>query len=175
MDISKRRQVLGMVGRGLALAALTPLGACGFSPLYGENEQGETVSDKLATVRINPLRDRVGQQMHNLLRDRLNPNGQPASPDYDLVMRVTETIRELGVRQDETATRANLTLDATFGLRRTDNGEQVLSGRSTSTTSFDILREPFASTISERDARERALRDVADDVQTRIAVFFRTS
>ncbi len=175
MEASNRRQVLGFAGRGLALAALAPLGACGFSPLYAENKEGEAVTEKLATVRVEPLRDRVGQQMHNLLRDRLNPRGQPNSPDYSLVMTVTETIRELAVRQDETATRANLTLDANFGLRRVDDGEQVLAGRSTSTTSYDILREPFATTISERDARERALREVADDVQTRIAIFFRTS
>ncbi len=175
MEASSRRQLLGLAGRGLALTALAPLGACGFSPLYAENKQGETVSDKLATVRVEPLRDRVGQQMHNLLRDRFNPKGQPAAADYSLVMSVTETIRELAVRQDETATRANLTLDANFGLRRTNDGEEVLNGRSTSTTSYDILREPFASTISERDARDRALREVADDVQARVAIFFRTS
>lgn len=156
----------------MAATVLLPLAACGFSPLYAEKEDGTTVANKLATVRIDAMRDRVGQQMHNLLRDRLNPYGQPASPDYRLLLLITETISELGVRRDETATRANLKLDANFFLRKSGSGEQVLAGRSTSTTSYDILEEPFATTISERNARERALREVADDIETRLAVFF---
>lgn len=174
MDGSKR-QILNLMGSALAAGALVPLSGCGFSPLYGENEDGETVATKLATVRIDPLRDRVGQQMHNLLRNRLNPQGQPAAPDYRLMLQITETRRELGVRRDETATRANLKLDTRFFLRETGSGDQILSGRSTSTTSYDILEEPFATTISERDARERALREVADDIETRLAVFFSAS
>ena len=171
MDRSKRG-TLTWAGRGLLAAGLLPLAACGFKPLYSQNDQGQTVNTKLAAVRIEPLRDRVGQQMHNLLRDRLNPNGQPVAPEYRLQVQITETRRELGVRRDETATRANLKLDTFFFLTSAESGEQVLSGRSTSTTSYDILEEPFATTISERNARERALREVADDIQTRLAVFF---
>ena len=174
MERSKR-QLLNLIGGAAAIGALTALTGCGFSPLYAENEQGETVATELAAIRIDPMRDRVGQQMHNLLRDRLNPTGQPVSPDYRLLLELTETRSELGVRRDETATRANLKLDANFYLRRAGSGEQILSGRSTSTTSYDILEEPFASTISERDARERALREVADDIETRLAVYFSDS
>lgn len=160
------------VGGSLLAISLLGLSACGFKPLYGQNDDGETVDTKLAAVQIAPLRDRVGQQMHNLLRDRLNPKGQPAAPEYRLQVQITETRKELAVRQDETATRANLKLDTRFYLTEAESGQQVLSGRSTSTTSYDILQEPFATTVSEGNARERALREVADDIQTRLAVFF---
>ena len=170
MDGSKRRTLI-WAGQGLLAASLLGLSACGFKPLYGRDDDGQTVNSKLAAVRIDPLRDRVGQQMHNLLRDRLNPNGQPVAPDYRLQVQITETTQELSVRQDETATRANLKLDTLFYLIATESGETLLTGRSTSTTSYDILREPFATTVSEANARERALREVADDIQTRLAVF----
>ncbi|WP_205944887.1 LPS assembly lipoprotein LptE [Pelagibius litoralis] len=153
--------------------AILPLGACGFSPLYSRgDDNSQAVSAELAAVRIEPLRDRIGQQMHNFLRDRLNPNGQPVSPNYQLRLQIQETTSELGVRRDETATRANLKLTANFDLRDAGNGASLINGRSTSTTSYDILENPFATTISERDARDRALREVADDIQTRLAVYF---
>lgn len=151
---------------------MLPLAACGFQPLYGPRDDTNGVSAELAAIRIEPLRDRVGQQMHNFLRDRLNPYGQPVSPSYNLRLSLTEVLSELGVRRDETATRANLKLTANFSLLETGQAEPLLSGRSTSTTSYDILENPFATTISERNARERALREVADDIQTRLAVYF---
>lgn len=113
--------------------------------------------------------------MHNFLRDRLNPQGQPAAPSYRLHVRLRESLSELGVRRDETATRANLRINADFSLRDYNDKHEVFSGRSTSTTSYDILENPFATTISEEDARERALREVADDIETRLAIFFSKS
>lgn len=161
---------LGLVG--FAAGALGGLSACGFRPLYGQPKDDASVSADLAAVRIEPLRDRVGQQMHNFLRDRLNPNGQPVSPSYRLNVQLTESRSELGVRRDETASRANLRINAHFFLRDYSAGTEVFAGRSTSTTSYDILDNPFASTVSEEDARERALREVADDIRTRLAIFF---
>lgn len=171
----QRRDFLILMRRSAAAGALLPLAACGFSPLYAESEDTLSVSAEMATVRIEPLRDRAGQQMHNFLRDRLNPNGQPVSPSYQLSLQITESLSELGVERDETATRANLKLTTDFLLRDAGSGAALLRGRSSSTTSYDILDDPFATTISERDARERALREVADDIQTRLAVYFANS
>lgn len=162
---------------GLAALGLLGLAGCGFQPLYGQPQQQAqaSVATELAAVRIDPLRDRVGQQMHNLLRDRLNPNGQPLAPGYRLRVELSETLRELGVRRDETATRANLRMQARFSLLDYSGGQALFSGQSTSTTSYDILEDPFATTVSESDARERALRELADDIQNRLALFFTSS
>jgi len=159
--------------RFLAALALAGPAGCGFKPLYSSKRaEDTTVAADLAAVRIDPLRDRVGQQLHNLLRDRLNPHGQPVSPSYRLRVALKETIDELGIQRDETASRANLRVDADFALLDAAGGQALLQGRSSSTTSYDILRNPFATTVSEADARERALREVADDIQTRLALYF---
>lgn len=159
--------------RLLAAAALAGLAACGFQPLYSnKTTQNSSVAAELSLVRVDPLRDRVGQQLHNFLRDRLNPQGQPVSPSYRLTVALVETTTELGVQRDETASRANLRLDADFALLDAAGEQQLFQGRSSSTTSYDILRNPFATTVSEEDARERALREVADDIQTRLALYF---
>ena len=167
-----RREVWQLLAAAAAAAPMGGLTACGFEPLYGQGSQTDSVAVSLASVRIDPLRDRVGQQMHNFLRDRLNPDGQPVAPSYRLKVQLAETLTELGVRRDETATRANLRMDADFSLLSYGGEEPLLTGRSSSTTSYNILNNPFATTVSEGDARERALREVADDIHTRLALYF---
>jgi LPS-assembly lipoprotein len=154
---------------GLALA----LSACGFRPLYGGAE-GQAMSpvDHMAAIRISPLPDRIGQQMHNLLRDRLNPTGQPREPVYSLGIRLAESRSELGIRKDETATRANLNLSAEFTLSAAQTGDLLYDGHVKSVSSFNILTSPFATGFSEADARKRALRELADGIRTHLGIYF---
>ncbi len=71
---------------GIALG----LPACGFRPLYEvTDDQAMPPTGHMAAIRISPLPDRIGQQMHNLLRDRLNPAGQPLDPAYTLDIRLS--------------------------------------------------------------------------------------
>jgi LPS-assembly lipoprotein len=128
--------------------------------------------DHMAAIRISPLPDRTGQQMHNLLRDRLNPIGQPREPIYSLQLRLSESRRELGIRKDETATRANLNLSVQFSLNSTQTGGVLYRGSVNSTSSFNILTSPFATGFSEADARARALRELADGIRTRLGIYF---
>lgn len=161
------------------------LAGCGFRPLNngaataGSGAGGQAVQtsvlDELAAIQIAPLSDRAGQQMHNLLRDRLNPSGQPGAPKYELQVQLKETIRELAFESDETATRADLTIVANYRLRRFDNQKVVTSGRSRSISSYNILERQFASTISEADARDRTLRDIANDIRTRLSAYFNSA
>ena len=165
---------LGRAARpGAALALALWLGACGFEPLYARSEAtGLGTQDLLAQVRIAPIPDRVGQELHNLLRDRLNPRGQPVNPAYRLQIAVSEQTEELGIRKDETATRANLKVFANFVLSDARSGEALLSGRSRSFNSYNILESQFATLFSEADARSRALREISDEIRNRLAVYF---
>ncbi|MFQ6019119.1 MAG: LPS assembly lipoprotein LptE [Kiloniellaceae bacterium] len=161
---------------GLLLALALAVAGCGFQPLYGRaGPTGETATTELAAVRIAPLADRIGQKMHNLLRDRLNPRGQPRDPAYLLQVGLTETRKELGIRKDETATRANLILTASFTLREMASNRPLLHGSATSINSYNILDNQFATAVSEDNARTRALRELSDDIRTRLAVFFAQS
>ncbi len=163
--------------RGPAAALLVGfalvLSACGFRPLYGgADSQAMSPVDHMAAIRISPLPDRIGQQMHNLLRDRLNPTGQPREPAYALGLRLSESRKRLGIRKDETATRANLNLSVRFTLRSTETGSLLYSGHVNSVSSYNILTSPFATGFSEADARARALRELADGIRTRLGIYF---
>ncbi len=162
----------GAILAGLLVSALA-LSGCGFQPLYARDaDSGQAVTDQLAQIRIQPLRDRVGQQMHNFLRDRLNPLGQPATPGYVLQVRLKETTTDLGVRSDATATRANLTMTADYKLLAMPGLKTLMKSRSRSTNSYDILTDEFATLNAENDARERALLQISEEVKLRLSIYF---
>src|SRR5882724_596135 len=147
------------------------LAGCGYHPLYGQHgADNASVADELALIHIEAIPDRTGQQMYNMLRERLNPYGKPEQPKYALSVALTETRENLFLEKDETATRANLTLKASFILRRVDDGTVVATGFSRSIGSYDILSSQFASVVSQEDVRERDARAISDDIRTRLAL-----
>ncbi len=158
----------------LVLGLCLSLAACGFRPLYGEKQtEGETsVTDDLSEIIVYPIEDRTGQQMHNMLRDKINPAGQPDQPSYGLRVDLKERIKSLGIRRDATATRANLTMTATYSLTDLRTKKVLFKDKSFSTNSYDILDDQFATYVSENNARERALNALSDEMRRRLAVYF---
>jgi LPS-assembly lipoprotein len=156
----------------LALAILLALGACGFQPLYGPRGTTE-VPGEFAAIEIQPIQDRLGQELHNNLLDLLNPRGEPTAPKYELVVTLSENREELAVQKTAFATRANLTMTASFSLRESKTKKPVFGGSSVAISGYDVLRSDFATLAAEKDARSRALLQVAEDIRTRLALYFR--
>lgn len=162
--------------RIFALLCVLSLAGCGFRPVYAPLESGEPVAtEQLATVRIEPLRNRAGQQLHNFLRDELNPEGQPIDPDYKLQIQLSQRTEELAFRQDETATRANIILNTAFVLRAAEDDRVLYAGRVSSINSYNILDEQYPTDVSAADALRRGLRELSQDIKLRLAVYFQTA
>ncbi len=153
---------------GVLLAA----GACGYRPLYGERGATASVRASLGSVRVLPIPDRRGQLMYNALLDRLTPNGVPANPRYVLRVKVKESKAELGIRKDETATRANLIMGAEYELVELSTGAVIETGKLSSITSYNIVTSEYTAIRAEVDARRRAIALLADEVQLLLALYF---
>ncbi len=153
------------------LALLIGLGACGFRPLYSERHNAG-VTAELAATRIDLIADRTGQKLHNFLLDRFNPKGLAAPPRYGLKITVQTRRRELGIRKDETATRANLTLTARYTLRDWRTNRSLYQGTSSSANSYNILEADFATLAALNDATTRAARELSEKIKTRLSIFF---
>ncbi len=146
---------------------------CTFRPLY--RPKGRTDSspnDQLSEIQIVPLSDRLGQLMHNALRNELNPKGQPRRPRYSLQLGLSETIEEIGIRLDETASRNDITLVASFSLVRAGSQEVLMSAQASVTDSYDVLASAFATDTAQRAARERNVRRLAKQVRLQLASHF---
>lgn len=148
--------------------AASALAGCGFHPLYAEHSRGS--AENLASIRVQPIPDRAGQQLYTLLLDRLTPQGAPDHPDYVLSVRLNEGIQDLAQRKDASATRSNLVIDATYILSSSDQEHPLrIQGQVTSINSYDRVASEFATLAAEEDARHRALRTIADEIRTRVA------
>ena len=153
------------------LAALGFLGGCGFQPLYGKSFNAY-VPVEFAAIKVKPIHDRIGQQLHNHLLSLLQPGGRPKKPRYVLAATVTESTASLGLRKSAFATRANLTLKVNYQLSPISGGETVLSGNETIIISYNILDSDFATLMVEKDARARAVRELAQAIRTHLAAQF---
>ena len=152
-------------------AAVVTVAACGFQPLYGSRVAGSAPAE-FSQIRIDPIPDRVGQQLHNHLLTILNPDGRPEKPRYVMKATVTESLTELGVRKTAFATRANLLMRAVYSLTSVTTDKYVFGGDSAITVSYNILDSEFATLMAEKDARTRAVREISEDIRIRLGVFF---
>jgi len=155
-----------VVGWFAAIAALSFAG-CGFQPLYGE--ASDAAPAVLAEVAIARIDDRAGQMMRNQLLDKINPRGAPVSPKYILVVKLTESTDRIALRQDATATRANLRVTASYSLRRAGGGV-VFQSSSAFTGSYNVLLNDFATLSSESDARRRVVGELSEEIKNRVAM-----
>jgi LPS-assembly lipoprotein len=171
-----RREILrSLLLAGAAAAVAAPLSGCGFRPLYGNastasTASGTRVDQQMAGVRIEAISNREGQQLHNALRDRFNPLGQPADSTYSL--NVSLAIRTYGAlsKRDLSATRRNVELNAFYSLR--DNGDKVvMTDRSVITTGYDEFDDPLNDISAYEDTIRRGTLQLAEQIRTRVAVF----
>ena len=166
---------LGRGGLAAALLVLMPfLAACGFQPIYGGSAPSGVRAD-LAAVEVALIEDRVGQQLRNELVRRFHPEGRPRNPAYRLQVDLRIAKRDLALQKTEIATRANLRITASYTLLKNMDGEKLIQGTTRITTSYDILKSDFATLAAEADARRRGVRELADEITSRLAAFLRYS
>ncbi len=162
----------------LCAAFLLALSACGFQPLYQKNAATGVVTDDLGRVKIATIKttrredDRLAQKFHNLLLDRMNPQGRPRQPTHTLIITMSVGREETGIQITDDATRARLTVRASFVLRATVDNEEVLTGSERSVNSYNIVDSEFATLSAEADASDRAIRELSDAIKLRIGVYF---
>jgi LPS-assembly lipoprotein len=152
----------------LALAA-APLAGCGFHPLYGGQTAGE-YDPLLASIKVEPIRDRDGQLLELALRERLNPRGVDVQQRYTLGVALTLVREDLGIQRNATSTRAEILADADYTI----NGQGLrIAGRSHTVSAFNLQNDAWAATVAENDARERAIDQLADAIVTQLTLWAR--
>jgi LPS-assembly lipoprotein len=154
------------------LAMLGPAG-CGFRPLYGERPAGaDHAGAELGMIRVLEINDRAGQVLRNGLVQRLSPRGEMAKPAYTLTVKVNSSNSGVAQSVDGSATLGSMTTLASFALMDIEKGTALFSGTSRSITNFRYYGPRYGSVAVERDAEERALTEIADDIRNQVAAYF---
>lgn len=146
------------------------LAGCGFKPLY--KQDSSRAVPQFAEIAIAQPDDRPSQQLRNHLLDMLTPHGAPDRPRYLLEYRIDESIGSVFVTRSEQITRNNLQVSVSGTLRDYQSGVTLYSIGATSQASYNLTTADYSNLISQKNARERALRDVAEQIRLRLGVFF---
>ena len=162
------------------LIVILPLSltGCGFSPIYSKHESSSThgyaVAAVLSQVDIGNIPDREGQILRNTLMDRFYQDGRPDNHLYLLsVAQLREAITDLDVTEDSDTTRAELYMQTTISLIRQDTKDVLLKRDIRSVTSYNILGSQFTTRVSEQDARESAIHDIARQIELQLSLYLK--
>jgi LPS-assembly lipoprotein len=158
----------------MSLAVCLLLAGCGFRPLYGTDSASHApaVAQQFAAIQIPPLADRIGQQMRNKLIDTLHPAGPDAAFKYKLNVRLREADIDLGLQQNSTSTRGQVKITADYWLTDAGSGKTLLHETLRTSTGYNILVNQFGSVLSNDDARDRGLDEIAQEMVMHLALYF---
>lgn len=159
------------------LAALAIFPACTVRPLYSSAPATSggtaTMAEELSSIAIKPVTAREAQEVRNHLIFLFNGGaGEPANPAYTMTLIVSKKVETAASRQitteDEEPTAKTVILVARYSLAGPD-GKTVASGRQQIASSYDVPRQQFAALRAQRDAVDRAARELAELVRLSVA------
>ena len=164
------RAILRRFSVCVALAAVLPLGGCGFAPLYGRTASGASAVDELAAIQVEAIPDRSGQILRNSLRDALNPNGLALPARYRLRIRMIEPRQELALQRNDTVARVGYGVVATYYLVDAA-GRTLISGNASLNTNFEVSDSQYATLASRNSARDRVMAQISEDIRDQLAIY----
>jgi len=148
------------------------LTACGWRSVYYQPAAEQSVDTTV--VEIAPVPNEQGRQLVQKLHDILNPTDDQVEKKYVLNVQLSEDLdTEQGIIGDNTATRATMRITAQFQLVDKSNGKAVIDESTFAVSSYNILSMPYPTVTAKEATRTRLINVVAEQIGTRIAVFFK--
>lgn len=176
-------RVLRMAAAALVAASALAVSACTVQPLYGgatasiapgePSARVASIAVKEAATRTTANQEiaaRPAQEVRNHLIFGFNGGaGQPASPRYvmelEVLQRTSETATVQRNKDDDESSAGAVRLTGTYRLVDPVTTEVVASGSRSATATFDRPVQLFAEARAERDAENRAARELAAFLQ----------
>lgn len=142
---------------GLLFAA-----GCGFTPVYGPGGSAEALRGQ---IDIDAPRDISGFALVRHLETRL---GLTDAPTYRLKAEIRLEEDELGITTGQEITRYEVLGQVRFAVIDLATGDEVTKGVVENFTSYSATDTAFATRSAQRDARERLMVLLADQIVARL-------
>lgn len=166
----RRRALLAGGSAGL-------LSGCGFHPLYAPADDGAPgpAQAELAAVWVPVIPERSGQLLRQALQARLEGSGSGVAKRYQLTASFGIGAEGIAIRPDSTASRVRVVGNAAWHLTTVGlTPQELASGTSRAVDGYDVLdQQYFATELDNETVIQRIADTVADQIVTRLAVFFR--
>ena len=157
--------------------------SCGFQPLYVEKKHNNawyfsgdfdtSITQEMAQIKVEPIEERFGQVVRNELMDSLTPRGVPSRPKYRLYVELTnKEIYQQALRDDITATREQVQYRVDSVLYDAQTDKELVRGNSIAYSSYDIMSNPYSTTIAEKKGEKDCAQIIANDIALRLGAYF---
>ncbi len=153
---------MSLFDRRALLCLPLALAACGFQPVYGTGGTGTVLQN---SIEVSEPDDVDGYLLSRRLEERL---GRATMPTYRLTINVDTKREALAVNTDSNTNRFNLIGEAKYVLVDTATGRILTSGEVDNFTGSSATGTTVATLAAERDARERLMTLLADQIVTRL-------
>jgi LPS-assembly lipoprotein len=158
-----------LIASFLMCSSLLVAGCSNTRPLYGTGADGKGVAVALSGITVEDQKTRAGQIVRNNL---VSSFGIAGSSNYILRLVPEEKTQQVSSVSTQKLERQRYRLSVKYELATAQNGSTVATGTSFSNVSFDTVEQPIADLRAAENARERAAREVAEDIRLRLAAHF---
>ncbi len=162
----------GALALGLSLASLA---GCQVSPLYADSAEGLRGNALIRSVAIDPAENRLEQQVRNELIFLLN-GGAPetTTPRYRVELTVLTTTQGiLRDPNDSSPTGETIVFTAQYRLLDAATDREIAARTQMVTTRYDSFDQQFAAIRAQRDAENRAARELAERIRGELTLLLR--
>lgn len=172
-----RPSLFRLAAAALAVSAALAVGACTVQPLYATAPAAPgaagNMASTLASISVDPVATREALQVRNHLIFLLSGGaGNPPSPAYDMRIIVSSSSSAAATVQlsttEQSPTSSLLNMTAVYFVTDRASGKEVARGERRISSTYDVPRQQYAAIRSQRDAQDRAARELAE--QLRFAV-----
>ncbi len=159
------RQLIAIAVLGFSLI----VSGCSYRPLYGTGSDGKGVAVALSGIGVEEQKSRAGQIVRNNL---ISSFGNDGTSKFVLRLLPDEKTQQVSSVSSQKLSRQRYRLNMKYELADAQSGKTVASGSSFSNVSYDTVEQPIADLRAAENARERAAREVAEDIRLRLAAYF---
>lgn len=166
------------LGIAAALIGVFALSACTVEPLNASRSNSalasgsfnSTTSQILAATEVSPVNNRTAQQVRNRLLFLMNGGRQQPGGRYRVSLQVEEVTQRLSIQSSSLApTSAQVRVRVDYNLIDKTTGKVVATGERQALAAYDRTPQSFSNQRSQRDAQNRAAREVAEQLRLAIA------
>lgn len=162
----------GAIAAGLSIAVLA---GCQVSPLYADSAEGLRGNALIRAVAVDPADNRLEQQVRNELIFLLN-GGAPetTTPRYRVDLTVLTTTQGiLRDPSDSSPTGQTIVFTAQYRLLDAATEREIAARTQMVSTRYDSFEQQFADIRAQRDAENRAARELAERIRGELTLILR--
>lgn len=181
---SRRNDRAWVFARPLVIVLLASLTAGCFQPLYGERtlSGGVGLRQRFSSVEVSPISApngtpaaRIAVELRNALIFDMTGGSGMSSPTHQLHVQLTSSTQQVIV--DITTARPDVEqfgLNANYSLTELATGKTVVTGSTFARVTYDNpgQQQRFARSRGQRDAENRAINVISDNIKARLASYF---